>query len=160
MPTHHYITTTQPATTRALGSSDTAAMKEQYQSSPVQNGYDAAAVKALFESYVMGPTVNDGGRIFGVFQRQYQGAPNLAEVKVGGGGLPGAVGGPNPASPSTPGSINASDIPAVTIKPYAGSPFPGNKTSKPGNFPSDTSKRIAGQTLDNLVFGRSSDDNL
>ena len=158
MPTHRQTTTTQPATTRDKGSSDTAAMKEQYQSSPVQNGYDAAAVKALFESFVIGPFVNDGGHTFGVFARQYQNAPNLAEVKTGGGGLPGAVGGPNPASPSTPGSINPSDIPDVKIQQYAGSPFPGNGGTRQGGFPSDTSKKIAGTTLDNLQFGKSSGD--
>jgi hypothetical protein len=62
--------------------------------------------------------VNDGPNGFfnGNASLKFYDAPNLAEVQVGGGGLPGSPYGPNIASPGAGNGLNYSAIPAAGVE--------------------------------------------
>ena len=109
MPTHTQQTVEHLTTVRDMGSSDSASIKSAFPASPIHSGeMTAEKVKAQFQEEVIDGTVNDGGHTFGTFSRDYTDAPDLAEVKTGGGGLPASPHVPNPTSPG-PGSLNATD---------------------------------------------------
>jgi hypothetical protein len=144
-----------PVRVRGNGSSDTANLARLYPGSPVYQGTltdEIAAAKYLDE--VLSGEVNDGGHTFGTVNTDYAAAPNLAEVVVGGAGLPGSPYGPNIAVP--PEGMNPADIPAEGVEATdnargAGSPFPGDGLRSPN----DASANVSRQKPDNLQLGKS-----
>lgn len=96
--------------------------------------------------------INDGGYMFGSFDLNFSNTPDLETVAVGGEGLPASPYVPNPASPG-PGSVQPSDQPEYT----------GNVPEKGNEYgvglgavsPSETSPKIATQTLGSYIMGRS-----
>jgi hypothetical protein len=109
MPTHKQQTVEPLTTVRDKGSSDSASLKSAFPASPIHQGeMTAESIRQQFQEEVIDGTVNDGGHTFGTFNRDYSDAPDLSEVKTGGGGLPASPYVPNPTSPG-PGSVNAAD---------------------------------------------------
>lgn len=109
MPTHKQTTVEPVASTRNMGSSDSATLASSFPASPIHAGeMTAESIAKQFQEGVLDGTVNDGGHTFGTFSRDYKDSPDLKEVKSGGGGLPGSPYVPNPTSPG-PGSINPAD---------------------------------------------------
>lgn len=130
-------------TQRALGSSDTAALSEQFPASPT--GFDAATfLKSLLDG------VKTYNPMLGAFSMDYARAPNILDDSIQ--NEPTIVGFvPNPTPPG-PGDTNPSNKgPAPTTNfPPPSSGF-GSTTS-----PSETASKIAGQKFDALVPGKSS----
>ncbi len=110
MPTHSQITVEPDENQTASGSkANRAALKSMFQSAPYFNDYDKDAVKALAQELLLDGEVNDMGHTFGAVSRDYNDAPDYADVETGGAGLPASAWVPNPASPvdgvNNPGSI-------------------------------------------------------
>ena len=110
MPTHSQITVEPDENQTASGSkANRAALKSMFQSAPYFNDYDKDAVKALAQELLLDGEVNDMGHTFGTVSRDYNDAPDYADVETGGAGLPASAWVPNPASPvdgvNNPGSI-------------------------------------------------------
>ena len=149
MPTHRQLTVETPASTRALGDSDKESLQTAFASSPIHNGQlTDSTLKEQFIELVQVGVVNDGGHTFGEFDRDYPDAPNLQEVVVGGGGLPGSPYAPNIASPGEGNGLNPASIPSAGVEVTqdargGGDPFPGNSLASPN----DTSKVISEQTI-------------
>lgn len=138
MPTHRQTTTDTVVTTRALGHSDTATTKAMFPDSPINNGeYTAEKVLKLAIDLLQASTVNDGGHTFGTYTRDFSGAPEIKQFV------------PDPGSPG-PGSVNPADIPA----PPDNWPPPASGAGSSAS-PSETSAKIATQTLGGLISGRS-----
>ncbi len=144
-----------------LGKSDASTLGLAYPKSPLnQLGSDADDVLAgEFLKRVLGegnyPPEYDVVLFPDGVKRDYGDAPNLDEVVVGGGGLPGSPYAPNIASPAV--GVDPASVPAVGVEitnrlKGAGSPFPARPTT---NKPDKSSKLIAQQTLVNLKFGSS-----
>lgn len=113
MPTHTQKTVEHLTTVRDMGSSDSATIKASFPGSPIHAGeMTAESVKEDFQSAVIDGTVNDGGHTFGTFSKDYSGAPDLAQVETGAGGLPASPYVPNPVSPGA-GSLNPTDMAAA-----------------------------------------------
>ena len=109
MPTHTQGMTEAVSTVRDLGSSDTATVQASFPASPIFTGdITDDERKEQFQTLVLDGEVNDEGHTFGTFNRDYDGAPVMADVETGGGGLPGSAYVPNPVSPG-PGSLNPAD---------------------------------------------------
>jgi len=158
MPTHRQLTVTAPSTTRGNGSSDTKTLQKAFPSSPIYKGeLTEEVVRTEGQTLLVDGVVNDGGKTFGSFDRDYSGAPDLEkDVEVGGAGLPGSPYAPNIASPGVEGSLNPADIPAVGAEATqaakgSGAPFNGNGLESP----SKTTKSISAQKLGSLIFGKS-----
>lgn len=159
MPTHRQNIVDTPASVRALGSHDKEAMQTAFASSPIHKGeLTDVTMKEKFVKLVQEEIINDGGHTFGTYDPNHPDAPNLAEVVVGGGGLPGSPYAPNIASPGEGNGLNPAAIPAegVNVTQAArggGDPFPGNSLASP----SDTTKTITEQTIriGSLKFGTS-----
>jgi hypothetical protein len=138
VPTHHQTTSDTTVTTRGLGSADTATIKASFPASPINSGeYTAAAVAILGQELLQGSVVNDGGHTYGTFNRDYIDAPELSMFV------------PNPGSPG-PGSTNPADIP----EPPDNWPPPSSGAGSSAS-PSETSTKIATQTIGSLISGRS-----
>jgi hypothetical protein len=158
MPTHKQ-TTIKPAENQTLAGSksDQAAMKSLFASSPIHSG-DLTEEKLLqmAQALLLDGVVNDAGHTFGEFNRDYSGAPNLADVETGEGGLPATPYVPNPSSPSEPG-MNPTTIPAAPdgymadVEPKTWGTGAGSKLS-----PHDSSAQISGQKIGDLKLNRSS----
>lgn len=144
-----------PVRVRGNGSSDTANLQVLYPGSPVYQGeMTDETVTAAYMDQILSGEINDGGHTFGTVDIDYREAPNLAEVEVGGGGLPGSPYGPNIATP--PEGQNPADIPAAGVAATerargSGGAFVGNGLASP----SDTSAVISRQTIGSLQRGRS-----
>lgn len=155
MPTHHQITVEAVSTERGLGTSDTSTMQEMFPGSPIHSGdLTAASVLAMGNDLLISEIVNDGGHTFGTFNRDFSGAPVLADVVTGGGGLPGSPYTPAPGSPG-PGSMNPADIPT----PPADWPPPAGIEYGVGSgqlSPDAESQKISNQTIGDYLFGKSS----
>ena len=152
MPTHHYITTEPPVSTFMLGRSGTAEIRSLFPASPLYDGtYSDTNLRALYNTLEFPTLLNDGGSYFGTVERHYQSAPNLADVRTGGGGLPGTPYSPNPASPDA--SLAPSTIPAPTVAPSrgGGGAFFGDGLQSPNT----ATTVISRQRIGNLIFGRS-----
>jgi hypothetical protein len=152
MPTHHYITTEPPVTTFQLGKSGTAELRALFPASPCYDGtYSEANLKTIYEALEFPALLNDAGHYFGTVERHYQSSPNLVDVVVGGGGLPGTPYSPNPASPDA--SLAPSSIPAPAVAPTrgGGGAFFGDGLASP----TTSAARIGRQRIGNLIFGRS-----
>ena len=156
MPTHKQITVEVPATTRGNGSSDTQTLQKAFPASPIYSGeLTDEVVRDQGQELLVDGAVNDGGHLFGEFDRDYTDSPNLEDVETGGGGKPGSPYAPNIASPG-PGSHNPADIPDVGAEATAaargaGSPFPGDGLESPDK----SSKTTSEQKIGSLKFGKS-----
>lgn len=155
MPTHHQTTVEAVSTTRGPGSSDTSTLQQMFPASPIHSGdLTADSVLAMGNDLLISAEVNDGGHTFGTFNRDFSEAPVLADVVTGGGGLPGSPYAPAPGSPG-PGSMNPTDIPA----PPSNWPGPSGTEYGVGDglaSPAAESQKIAGQTIGDYLFGKSS----
>lgn len=155
MPTHKQNTVEVPATTFGRGSSETKDLQDIFPGSPIHSGeLNDEVVQEQGNELLIEGSVNDGGHTFGTFDRDYPEAPNLEDVKTGGGGLPGTPYAPNIGAP--PEGMNPADIPAkgaeVTERIQGGGdPFPGDGLASP----SKTAKNIAAQKIGSLIFGES-----
>ncbi len=164
MPTHQQWTVTVPTTEQTNGSSGTSIHQKAFPSSPIHSGeLTAETVKAKFIELVQGDSINDGGHTFGEMSRDYTEAPNLDEVVVGGGGLPGSPYAPNIASPAdgvNPTSIPESGVEVTQAAKGSGDPFMSpvlgmNAQGLPN--PSASSQNVSRVTLGTLgAFGSSS----
>ncbi len=156
MPTHRQGTTESPVSVSGLGSTSTGDLKICFPASPLYDGtYTDAKLKEIYTSLVLDPTINDGGHTFGTFDRGFAGAPNLADVAVGGGGKPGSPFAPNIASPG-PG-MNPANIPAAGVEATANQPHGGGYGFGSGlTSPSETTVRVEAQSrrLGDLIFGK------
>ena len=148
MPTHKQIKVEPPVRTYKLGSSDTGDLKTIYPGSPVNDGsLTDKIVETMFEDMNQAPVLSDGGHTFGTVNRDYQDAPNLEEVKTGGGGLPGSPYAPNvavaPTDPHNPKGIPAAGAEVTQKRQGGGGYGVGNGLESP--------KRRLGD----LIFGKS-----
>lgn len=157
MPTHRQLIVQVNPTTRALGKSDTANLQKSFPASPIHSGEltDEKVIEGGKKLLIDGE-VNDGGHTFGTFNRDYVDSPDLNDVQVGGGGLPGSPFAPNIASPGegmNPSSIPASGVDTTQAAQGAGSPFPGNGLESPKPSAAKVSKQTIG--IGKLKFGSS-----
>lgn len=156
MPTHRQIKVESPARAFGLGSSSTADLSIIYSGSPVNDGsLSDAIVEEQFQDLNQAPVISDGGHTFGTVNRDYQDSPNLADVVVGGGGLPGSPYGPNiavaPTDPHNPAGIPSAGVEATENSKGSGGAFVGNGLESPHR----TSAKIGARRLGDLIFGRS-----
>jgi hypothetical protein len=140
-----------------LGSANYSSLQDAFPGSPVYSGeINDETVAKQYIDIVTDATVDDEGHMFGAVDLNYTGAPNLADVEVGGGGLPGSPYAPNIASP--PSGQNPADIPSSGVSATAkaqgsGAPFSGDGLANP----SDTSKNVSKLTIGSLPpVGKSS----
>jgi hypothetical protein len=157
MPTHKQIKVEAPIRTFGLGSSSTADLSIIYSGSPVNDGtLNDRIVEEFFQTLNQAPVISDGGHTFGTINRDYQDSPNLAEVVVGGGGLPGSPFGPNiavaPTDPHNPSGIPEAGVEATENSKGGGGAFIGNGLESPHR----TSAKIGARRIGDLIFGRSS----
>lgn len=150
-----------PSTTRGNGSSDTEALQTAYPGSPIhRNEINDEVVTEQGNTLLIGGELGSDVAAIAYwdlptsYNRDYGDAPNLEEVVVGGGGLPGSPYAPNVASP--PEGQNPADIPAagVAVTEAArggGGAFDGNGLASP----SDTRENIGRQTIGSLTLGNS-----
>jgi hypothetical protein len=141
--------------TGGSGKSDLAVLQAAFPGSPVYSGdlTDEVATEQ-YMNIVTNAEVNDGGHTFGTVDLNYTGAPNLADVVVGGGGLPGSPYAPNIASPPSgqnPADIPASGVDATNLARGSGGAYPGDGLANP----KDTSLVISGQKIGSLIKGTS-----
>lgn len=160
MPSAPQIMVQPPADrmTGGLGKSDIVTLKASYPGSPVYRTTPTpitdASVTEQYMTIVTNATVSDGGHTFGTVDLNYTGAPNLADVRTGGAGLPGSPYAPNIASP--PSGQNPADIPAsgaeATVRAQgSGGAFNGNGLASP----SSTAAVISRQRIGSLIKGSS-----
>lgn len=159
MPTHRQIKVEPPVRVYGNGSSDTAGLKTLYPGSPVNDGSLTDAItEQIFEDMNMAPVLNDGGHTFGTVERDYQGAPNLEEVTVGGGGLPGTPYSPNPGVAPTdyhnPAGIPAEAAAIATEHKGSGGYGIGDGLLSPNK----TSEKIGRRRIGDLIFGKSTNE--
>ena len=158
MPTHRQITVNAAITERQMGRAGTNNLRGIYTKSPIYTeDVTDDSLREEYQKEVMDATINDGGHTFGLFETNFSDAPELAEVKTGGGGLPATPHVPNPTSPG-PGSMNATD------QPEAPSGFGESPNSQWGSGvgselgPAASSAKISSQTLGDYVLGKSSQE--
>ena len=103
MPTHTQVRVEAVVTTAGLGSSSSANASSAFPASPIHSGeLTDDVIKSMGQKLLLDGVVNDSGHTYGEFHRDYDqnGAPDISEVKTGGGGLPGHPKVPNPSSPA------------------------------------------------------------
>lgn len=156
MATHKQIKVESPVRTFGLGSSSTRDLSIVYSGSPVNDGsLSDVIVETMFQDLNQAPVISDGGHTFGTVNRDYQDAPNLEEVEVGGGGLPGTPYAPNiavnPTEPHNPAGIPAAGAEATANQRGGGGAFVGNGLESPHR----TSAKIGARRIGDLVPGKS-----
>lgn len=157
MPARRQIMVEPPADkmTGGVGKSNLASLQAAYPGSPVYSGdLTDDVAKEQYMKIVTDANVNDGGHTFGTVDLNYTGAPNLADVEVGGGGLPGSPYAPNVATPPTgqnPADIPASGVDATNLARGSGGAFSGDGLANP----KDTSATISNQKIGSLLKGSS-----
>lgn len=156
MPTHKQIKVEAPVRTFGLGSSSTRDLSIVYSGSPVNDGsLSDKIVEDMFQELNQAPVVSDGGHTFGTVNRDYQDAPNLADVEVGGGGLPGSPYGPNiavaPTDPHNPRGIPSAGVEATENARGGGGAFQGNGLESPHR----TSAKLGSRRIGDLILGKS-----
>ena len=148
MATHRQIIVQINPTTRGLGRSDSANLQKVFPASPINNGeLNDEIIIANAKVQLIDGAVDDGGHIFGSFDRDYADSPDLTQVETGGGGLPGTPFSPNVASPAegmNPESIPESGVDATVNAQGAGSPFPGDAFASPKTSTAVISKQTIG----------------
>jgi hypothetical protein len=159
MGARRYTITQTNSSEKGMGRSDTISLQRSFVASPFYDGtYTDEALTEAFQ-YVLTGVSSDGGRYgLGSVDMAFGGAPNLADVATGGGGLPGSPYAPNIASPTALGQ-NPADIPdsgreATLISKGKGSPFPSPEGTS-AISPSITSRKVADKRIGNLIFGKS-----
>jgi len=154
-----------PVRTEGLGSCDTAVLRAIYPASPVYSGEltDDSAT-AQYTDVVLSGEINDGGHTFGTVKIDYQDAPDLNEVEIGGGGKPGTPYSPNvavnPDEPHNPAGIPAAGAdPEITSKQRGGGGAfqtpPGTGSELAAN-PKNTSAVVSTLRIGSLRLGRGS----
>ena len=89
MPQHKQLTVEAVITERFMGRSASNDLATAYPESPIhKREMTDDSVRQQYQEIVMDATINDGGHTFGTYDTSYAGAPNLADVETGGGGLP------------------------------------------------------------------------
>jgi hypothetical protein len=156
MPTHKQIKVEPPVRTFGLGSSSTRDLSILYSGSPVNDGsLSDTIVEEVFQDLNQAPVVSDGGHTFGTVNRDYQDAPNLEDVAVGGGGLPGtpysANIATNPTEPHNPAGIPEAGAEATENARGGGGAFVGNGLDSPHR----TSAKIGARRIGDLILGKS-----
>ncbi len=148
----------------SIRGSDKSLMLNMYAQSPILTGdWNDEKITSYFQNNVLDAEINDGGHAFGLFDTSYVGdkpvkpeggSPDLAQVKIGGGGLPASPYVPNPTSPGE-GSMNAMDQ-AKAPDEYGKTPS-GQFGSGAGHAesPKSTAEGIGSQTLGGLILGQS-----
>jgi hypothetical protein len=163
MPARRQIMVQPPADrmTGGSGKADLAVLQAAFPGSPVYSGdIDDTYVTEQYMNIVTNAVVNDGGHTFGTVDLNYTGAPNLEEVEVGGGGLPGSPYAPNIASPpvgQNPADIPASGVEATNRARGSGGAFnsvPGTGDAVSAS-PNNTAAVISRQTVGSLLKGTS-----
>ena len=154
MPTHTQGTVNPPVTERSMGKAGTNNLKGIFTQSPIYTEeLSEESIRQEFQDTVLDATINDGGHTFGTFETGYVDAPDLADVKTGGGGDPASPHVPNPTSPG-PGSFNPTDQP----KPPDGYGETANSQwgsgVGSGLGPAESSAKIASQKLGDYVLGK------
>jgi hypothetical protein len=171
MPSHKQIKVEPPVRTFGLGSSDTRDLQLLYPASPVYSGeYKDAQVTAIAQEFQDG-TISDEGHTFGTVNLDYgpstsspEGAPDFADVEVGGGGLPGSPYAPNiavaPEDPHNPANIPAAGAEVTQRKRGGGGAFntPPGANADGFSVPKDTAQKISSQKIGRLIYGRSSNE--
>ena len=103
MPSHTQVRVEAVVTERDFGQASSANLSSAFPASPIHLGdLTNDVVKELGQTLLLDGVVNDSGHTYGEFHRDYDqnGAPDITEVKTGGGGLPGHPKAPNPSSPA------------------------------------------------------------
>ena len=156
MPTHKQGSVDAVITQRDVGRSATNDLKSMYGTSPINKGdLTVDSIRQQFQDEVLDGVTNDGGHTFGEFAKDYSSAPDYADVPTGGSGAPASAHVPNPSSPGE-GSVDPTAQPKApdgfgttpSATPFAGV---GSQLS-----PKASSEKIAGQTLGDYGFGKSS----
>lgn len=156
MPTHKQIKVEAPVRTFGLGASSTRDLSIIYSGSPVNDGsLSDRIVEDMYQELNQAPVVSDGGHTFGTVNRDYQDAPNLADVETGGGGLPGTPYAPNiavnPTEPHNPAGIPAAGAEATENARGGGGAFVGNGLDSPHR----TSAKLGARRIGDLILGKS-----
>ena len=157
MANHVQITVEPDENQTASGSkANRAALKQLFSTAPYFNDYTKEKVKAMAQELLLDGEVNDMGHTFGTFNRDYTGAPNYADVEVGGAGLPASAWVPNPASPIG-GPNNVTSIPEAP-EGYGTTPADnwGTGSSVVDRSPHASSAAISSQKIGDLPANRSS----
>jgi hypothetical protein len=153
MPTHRQNTTESVFTERGLGKSASNSLRAAFSNSPLYNGeWTDTQVHKYWSIDVQSTPINDGGHTFGVFNQDYEGAPDVGDVEVGGGGLPAGPYVPTTASPNVEGSINPADLPEVPATPRTNIYGSGPGISLSAK---DSAKGISRKTLGSYIMGKS-----
>lgn len=141
--------------TGGSGKSNLAVLQRAFPGSPVYSGdIDDTYVTEQYMDIVTDAEVTDGGHTFGTVDLNYSAAPDLNDVEVGGGGLPGSPYAPNVASPAegqNPADIPASGVEATELARGSGGAFSGDGLANP----KDTSLVISQQKIGSLRKGSS-----
>jgi hypothetical protein len=149
----------------SIRGSDKSLMINMYAQSPIFTGdLTDDKITSNFQNDVLDAIINDGGHAFGLFDTSYVsedtavkpegGSPDLAQVVIGGAGLPASPYVPNPTSPGE-GSMNSMDQ-ASAPEDYGTIPN-GQFGSGAGHAesPKSTAEGIGRQTLGGLTLGQS-----
>ncbi len=155
MATHKQGTVKPPVTVRAMGRAGSKVLSAAYASSPIHSGdMSPDSIREQYQKEVLDGVINDGGHTFGTFDPNYAEAPDMNNVKTGGGGLPASPYVPNPVSPGE-GSVDPSDqdaAPEEFGKTPSATPFTGVGSQL---SPKASSAAISGQTLGTYGLGKS-----
>ena len=159
MANHVQITVEPDENQTAAGSkANRAALKQMFSTAPYHNDYTKDSLKKLAQALLLDGEVNDMGHTFGTVNRDYgaNGAPNYADVKTGGAGLPASPWVPNPASP-VGGPNNVTSIPEAPDG-YGTTPADnwGTGSSVVDRSPHASSAAISSQKIGDLPANRSS----
>jgi len=109
------LTETTP-TLYGLGTTESSALQACFPLDPKFNDLNDAAVQRSYQepAELVDGVVNDGGYMFGNAPVDYRDSPDLRDVVVGGGGLPGSPYGPNVATPRE--GHNPATVPAEGVE--------------------------------------------
>jgi hypothetical protein len=157
MPSHKQLMVNGvPSSLFGSGRSDKPNLQRTFPSSPIYRGeLSDSILLAQYRDLVQIGPINDGGHTFGTQDMNYSKSPNLDEVRVGGGGLPGSPFAPNIASPAdgadSPQSIPETGVEATETAQGGGAAFVGDGIPSPSN----ASRVVSSQTLGSLTLGSS-----
>lgn len=156
MPTHTQgiVEIKGSPSNRDLGNRDDASLQAAYPGSPIYaEELTDDERRAAFQALCLEGQINDQGHTFGTFSVDFSDAPDLSEVKTGGGGLPASPYSPNVTSPG-PGSTSPEDMPAPPEgfnQTPSDTPFVGVGALE---SPKATSEKHARHTLGDYELGK------
>lgn len=150
-----------PARSRGNGSSDTESLQTAHPGSPIhKNEINDEIVTEQGNTLLIGGELEADVAAIAYwdlptsYNRDYGDAPNLEEVVVGGGGLPGSPYAPNiavPAEGQNPADIPEAGVGVTQSARGGGGAFDGDGLASP----SDTRENIGRQTIGSLTLGNS-----